>query len=124
LAQTVAGTRQYTQLMALMNNFNDFQSNVATAEMSEGTLQEQADIYAESWEAAQDRVRAAAENIYGAIIDDDFFIDLTDGFAKVLEIIESVMDTFGGLKGILMSVGSVFLSMYANKMPETLNNLR
>ena len=52
LAQTVAGVRQYTQLMALMNNWDYFKENVEVAEESTGTLQKQADIYAESWEAA------------------------------------------------------------------------
>ena len=61
LAQTVAGTRQYTHLMSLLNYFNDFQGNVDIASNSEGTLQEAADVYAESWEAAQERVKAAAQ---------------------------------------------------------------
>jgi hypothetical protein len=40
LAQTVAGTRQYTQLIALMDNWDYFQENVGVAEGSEGTLEE------------------------------------------------------------------------------------
>jgi hypothetical protein len=57
LAQTVAGVRQYTQLVALMDNWNagDSDSMVANLDTSynaSGALQEQADIYAESWEAA------------------------------------------------------------------------
>ena len=53
LAQTVAGVRQYTQLIALMDNFDFYQENLMSAQNSKGTLQEQADIYAESWEAAR-----------------------------------------------------------------------
>jgi TP901 family phage tail tape measure protein len=64
LAQTVAGVRQYNQLIALMDNWGTFQENLSMAQNSEGALQEQADIYAESWEAARDRVTAAAETIY------------------------------------------------------------
>ena len=48
LAQTVGGTRQYTQLVALMDNWDAMQENLNTAYNSEGALQEQADIYAES----------------------------------------------------------------------------
>ena len=40
-----------------------------------GTLTMQADIYAESWEAAQDRVTAAAEHIYSSLLNDEFFIE-------------------------------------------------
>jgi len=52
LAQTVGGVRQYTNLIALMDNWDFMQENLATAKGAEGTLQKQADIYAESWEAA------------------------------------------------------------------------
>lgn len=48
LAQTVGGTRQYTQLIALMDNWDSMKTNLDVAYLSEGTLQEQANIYAES----------------------------------------------------------------------------
>ena len=124
LAQTVAGTRQYTHLMSLMNEFDSFQQNVSLAENSEGTLQEQADIYADSWEGAQKRVQAAAENIYDSLINDEFFIDLLNGFEKVLQTIGSLIDGLGGMKGVITLVSSIFLTSFANKMPEALSNLR
>ena len=66
LAQTVAGVRQYTQLVALMENWDNGDNdsmiaNLDTAYGASGALQEQADIYAESWEASKDRVQAALE---------------------------------------------------------------
>jgi hypothetical protein len=69
LAQTVAGVRQYNQLVSLMDNWNNgdndsMTANLNTAYGSTGALQEQADIYAESWEASRDRVRASLEGIY------------------------------------------------------------
>lgn len=48
LAQTVGGTRQYAQLIALMDNWDAMQQNLGTAYNSSGSLQKQADIYAES----------------------------------------------------------------------------
>ena len=124
LAQTVAGTRQYTQLIALMDNWDYFQENLGVASGSSGTLQEQADIYAESWEAAQDRVRAAAENVYSALLDDEFFIDLLNGLEKAIEAVGGLVEGLGGLKGVVSVVGSIFLTTFANKMPDVLDNLR
>lgn len=124
LAQTVAGTRQYAQLMSLMENFDAFEENVASAKGSTGTLQEQADIYAESWEAARDRVRAAAENIYDSLLDDKFFITILNGFEKLLTGVGGFIDGLGGMKGVLLTVGSVFMQYFAKSMPETLQNLR
>jgi len=39
LAQTVAGVRQYNQLMTLMGNWDFFKENLAVAKGSEGELQ-------------------------------------------------------------------------------------
>ena len=73
LAETVGGTRQYAQLMALMNNYDKVLANQNIAAGSGGTLQKQADIYAQSWEAASKRVRASMETIYRALLNDEFF---------------------------------------------------
>ena len=129
LAQTVAGTRQYTQLIALMDNWDNgdndsMTANLSTAYGSTGALQEQADIYAESWEAAQDRVTAAAENIYSKLLDDNFFIDLLNGFEKVLDTLGGFIDGLGGLQGVVTMITSLFLTSFAQKMPAALNNLK
>lgn len=124
LAQTVAGVRQYTQLVALMDNWDYFGENLQVALGSEGELQKQADIYAESWEAARDRVQAAAEGIYQNLLDEDFFITLLNGFEKVLTSIDGVVTGLGGMKGALLLVGSVFFKNFSQKMPETLKNIK
>ena len=66
LAQTVAGVRQYTQFIALMDNWDYFQENLNLALNATGSLGEQAEIYADSWQAAENKVRASAEGIYKA----------------------------------------------------------
>ena len=105
LAQTVGGVRQYTQLIALMDQWDFFQENLGVARDSEGTLQKQAEIYAESWDAARDRVKAAAEDIYNELINDKFFIDLNNNFAKFLNLINDTIKGLGGLEGVLASLG-------------------
>jgi hypothetical protein len=42
---------------------------------------------------------------------------------KVIKGVEAFIDTFGGLGGILQAVGGIFMTMYANKMPEVMNGL-
>ena len=84
VAQTVGGVRQYTTIMALMENFDFYKQNQQVAANAEGTVQAQADIYAKSWEAAQKRVKAASEALYSDLIDDKFFISLNNGFAGFL----------------------------------------
>lgn len=123
LAQTVAGTRQYTQLIALMDNWDFMQENLNTVANAEGTLQEQADIYAESWEAARDRVRAAAEEIYSQLVNDKAFIGILNGLEKIIEFIGNTINSLGGLKGILFAIGSIFMNVYAKEIPSVFQNI-
>lgn len=122
LAQTVAGVRQYNQLVSLMDNWDFFEENLAIANNSSGALQEQADIYAESWEAARDRVRASAEAIYQSLLKDDLFIGMNDAIAVLLGEIKSLVDSVGGLKGVLFAVGTVATSVFKEQMAAGINN--
>lgn len=123
LAQQVAGIRQYNQLIALMDNFDFYQENIQRAKDADGSLQEQADIYAESWEAARDRVRAAAESLYDDLIDDKFFISLSDAIAGALDGIDKLIDSIGGLPGVIAALGMIFTKVFKVQMGEGVNNL-
>jgi hypothetical protein len=102
--------------MALMNNWSDFQNNLKTAYASEGTLQKQANIYAESWEAARDRVTAASEDIYDSLINEDFFINLDNIFTPILSGIANVIDAAGGMQGVFSISAALMSKAFGNKM--------
>lgn len=116
LANTVGGVRQYTKLISLMDNWDFMKQNIQSAKNSEGSLQEQADIYAESWEAARDRVKAAAQEIYADLLDDKFFIAITNGFAKFLNMIHNTIQSLGGLPGVLSVISNLLLKIYGKDM--------
>ena len=59
-----------------MNDWDFIQQNIEVARGSEDALQEQADIYAESWEAASKRFKASLQSIYDDLLNDQFFIKL------------------------------------------------
>ena len=121
LAQTVAGTRQYTQLIALMDNWDFFKQNVNTARGSTGTLEAQAQIYAESWEAANKKVKASAEEIYSSLINDKFFIKLTNFFGDALNVLDNIIDGVGGLKGVLTIVSAILMKTFSKQMTDNFN---
>ena len=124
VAQAVAGTRQYAQLVALMDNYDAFKSNVNIANNSEGALQEQADIYAESWEAARKRVRASLEDLYDNLIEDDFFIDLNNNIADLIDNISKVVDAIGGFKTLLPMIGTIFMKYFGKSMSIGITNFK
>lgn len=116
LAQTVAGVRQYNQFIALMDNWDFMQENLQTVAKASGTLDEQAQIYAESWEAAKKRVQAAAEGIYQDLLKDDFFIGLTDAFGSVLKFIDKIIDSLGGLSGVLPGIALLVNKIFGDRI--------
>ena len=121
LAQNVAGIRQYTQFMALMNNYDFYKENQRTANTSAGELQKQQEIYAQSWEAAKERVSASLQGIYQDAIDDQFFINLMDAASSFIDLIRPVIRGLGGTGGILSTASNVLLGMFGDKM---LNSVR
>ena len=123
LAQTVAGVRQYNQLVSLMDNWDFFQDNLSIANNSSGALQEQADIYAESWEAARDRVTAAAEDIYDSILDDKFFITVLNGFEKLLTGVGEFTDSLNGLPGVLSVLGVIVTKVFSNQLADSVERI-
>ena len=122
LAQAVGGVRQYNQIISLMDNWDVMEQNLATAGDSSGTLSEQADIYAESWEASKARVQASLEGIYQSLIDDKFFISLNDGIADTINLIKSFIDSIGGAKGALLLIGSIVTRVFSGEISKGINN--
>ena len=122
LAQSVAGVRQYTYLISLMENWDQFQQNVNVAQFSEGTLNQQAEIYAESWQAARDEVTAAMEDIYSKLLDDKAFKDILEFLADMAKNISNVIDNVGGLQGVLVLLGTVLTRVFGTQIANGLTS--
>lgn len=120
LAETVAGVRQWTQLIALMDNWDFFKENLAMAQDADGALEQQAEIYAESWEAARDRTKAAAEDIYDSLINPDFYIKVDDLITPLLSGTADVIDAMGGMNGVLVASVPLINKVYGDKIAESL----
>ena len=123
-AETVGGVRQYANFMALMNNWSEVQKNITIAATSEGTLQKQADIYANSWEGAKKRVQVSLQTIYHSIINDKAFINMTNTISTILDGVGGLIEGLGGVKGILLTVANIFAMHYAKEMPKFLERIK
>lgn len=123
LAQTVAGVRQYTQLIALMDKWDFMKENLETARNATGTLTEQQKIYEESWEAANKRLKASFQGLYQDLIDDKFFIKLTDFLADTVDGVDSFIDKIGGLKPVLIGILAIVEQSLASKIEPALRNV-
>lgn len=123
LAYTVAGARQYTNFIALMDNWGKVEDNLQIAQNAEGTLQKQADIYADSWEAANKRLKASWQELYDLVISDDFFIGLINGTSAVVEGISSLVKSLGGLKGLLPTIIALTTQLFSKQIADSAASL-
>ena len=102
LAQNVAGTRQYTQLIALMDNWETFQTNLTTAETSAGKLESQQEIYLDSLEAHLQQLSTEAEKFYDTLLDEKSIKGFVDMLTGALKGINTYLTGLGdNLTGIL-----------------------
>ena len=123
LAQNVAGIRQWNQFAALMDNYDYFEQYKEMAQFdSEGALQEQQDIFAESWEAASKRVKTAWESIYSSIFDDQAIIKMVDAFGRVIEAVKITVDTMGGMKGTILLISALMFKAFKGNITTALEN--
>ena len=123
LAQTVAGVRQYTQLMTLMENWDFFKQNLNVANTSGGTLDAQAAIYAESWEAASNRVRTSWEGLWDNLINSDGFIAALDGISGIINLFDNIISGVGGAGGALLTFGGVLTKVFSRQITEGIQNV-
>lgn len=124
VAQAIAGKRQYTQLMALFENWDMYQENMSIAGDSEGALDEMQNKWAEGWEAASNRVRNSMEGIYSSLINDKFVTGTLNVFAEMISGIDSVIDSMGGLGSVIALVGGIFTTKLGGRTTEVIDSLR
>lgn len=85
LAQTMAGTRQYNNLVALFDNWDMYTDAIETSKNSTGELQKQQDIYMESTEAHLQQLRTEAERTYKTLFDDTAVKAMTDALTRIVK---------------------------------------
>lgn len=115
-AETVAGTRQYTQMTALFANFDFFKQNIESAESSLGALNQQNEIYLDSVEAKLDQLGATADSIKFDLFMGTDWGTAIDALNTILKGTRGLIDDFGGLSGILVTTGALLTKTFAPKL--------
>ena len=118
MAQTVAGTRQYTQLISLLDNWGDMEKNLETAANAEGALQEQQDIYMDSLKAHLEQLAAAKEDFFDSFTNADSLKDLVDVLTVVINLSGDFIDSIGGGGNALMSLGAIATRIFSSQIAE------
>ena len=116
LAQTIAGTRQYSRMIALFDNWDMYQSAKRTSVNSTGDLQKQQEIYLESMEAHLNELTAEAEELYQTLMDPEGLNPLIDTLTTIVGLGENIIEGIGGGAGLLLNLGSIGLNVFGNQI--------
>ena len=116
LAQSVAGIRQYNQFIALMDNYDVMQNNVAMARDATGELEKQNKIYEQSVEAASKRIENTIEKIKNTLLDENDLVPILNTLESILSFVSDLIESMGGLNGIIGVVTASLMKMYGPQM--------
>lgn len=128
LAQTMAGTRQYNNLIALFDNWKEYQSALNVSQKAAGTLQKQQNVYLESTTAHINELNTAWDSLYHSTLDADTINTVTDGLKVLIKLTDNWIQSIGGGKGVLLNLGAiatnVFSKQIASSIAISINNLK
>ena len=120
LAQTMAGTRQYNNLIALFENWDQYTEMLSIASDAQGTLQEQEDIYMESTAAHLKTLKATWEDLYAAIFKTDEINTLIDLGTNLVQTFDNFFDSFGGGVKSIIAFGSIVANIFSKNIRESI----
>lgn len=118
LAQSIAGTRQYSRMMALFDNWDMYQDAMTTSLNAAGTLSRQHAKYLESIEAHQNKLKASAEGLYDSIFDSDEIKVVYDTLSGIVTLVDELVQAMGGMPGLLAAAGTFFTRFARNSISE------
>ena len=121
LAQTIAGTRQYSRMMALFDNWDMYQESKNVSESSAGELQKQQDIYLNSLEAHINKLTAESEELYQTLMDPEGLKPLVDVLTQIVGLVENVVQGLGGGKGLLGIAAGVGTTIFRGQITKDIS---
>lgn len=120
LAQTMAGTRQYNNLLALFENWDMYNAASSTSQKAAGTLEKQNEIALDKIDKKIQQLQASTEELWLTLIDSDFFKGLIDGFTSLVELVTQFTKNLGGAKTVLLAFGAAGSNILSEKFGEFL----
>lgn len=121
LAQTMAGTRQYNNLIALFDNWDEYLKAVNTSMQANGTLQQQQNTYMESTAAHMNQLKAAQEKLYDSILDGKTISGVADAMTGLTNLTSNWVQSLGGGAGVLTKLGSVGMMVFSQQIGQGIN---
>lgn len=128
LAQVMGGTRQYSRLISLFDNWNMYTDMLNVSLNSQGTLLEKNDRYMDSVKAHLEQLNAETERTYQVLSDTGSINAVADAFRGALNIFNDFIQGLGGGLNVFANFGSQFVNLFNQQIGRAImsqaNNLK
>ena len=118
IAKALAGTRQQSRLIAMMNDYERVVELQQVAQRSQGATLAQMAVYTEGMEAAFNRVSVAWEKIVSTVTDSEVIIGIVDTFTGLLDVINGLLSNSVVLVSTMVVISLLGLNILNNKLTE------
>lgn len=108
LLEILAGKTQSNALAAALDNVDVIKNAYQTAENSEGSAERELSNYQKGIEYSLDRLQASFQEFSTTTIDSNLFKTIVDGGNAALNVVTSLVDTFGGLQTAASAIFAIF----------------
>ena len=122
LARTMAGQRQYNNLLALFENWSRYSDLVTVSMNSQGATMEKNERYLDSLAAKLEQFGASQERVKSALIDENDLKGVVEFGTGFVNIFGSLIEGIGGGKNALLALGSIFTSVFSGTIAKQINN--
>ena len=108
LATTVAGVRQTTQFIALMEEWDDVESSVSGLANSTDYLNKKNEEWANNIEGIKKRYEEVKQELASKLLDDNLIKGFYKGLIGLVETAGGLVDSFGGLGPMVLTLAAIF----------------
>ncbi len=121
LAKALAGTRQQSRLIALMDDYERVTELQQISLRSAGATSAQASTYLEGIQASLNRIQVAWESVITSVSNSELIISVLDMFANGVASLATFMESGAGLPILLTGIAVIMTKIVSRKIIE--NNL-
>ena len=118
VAKALAGTRQQSRLIAMMQDYERVTELQEIAQRSAGATAAQAATYMEGMEAALNKVNVAWEKIVTAVTNSDIIIGFIEGVSNAMDHLGAFLESSFGIVSTMITIAAIGLTIIGRKMME------
>lgn len=122
LAQVVGGTRQYSRLISLFDNWTMYTDMLNVSLNSQGTLLEKNSRYMDSVKAHMEQLNTEAERTYEILSDPSAIKATTDALTHILTLFNDLIEGLGGGITAFSYFGSVVVGIFNKQIARAIDD--